>query len=292
MTRFGELGYYDIFDGILDVRSGVNQMVKPARPIPATASAIHHIVDADVVSAPAWNVAWRKLVETRDDGEELKFAAHKADFERQWLDPLIKADWICSWKCALRQWPDLEGHSLQVIRYALPLPADAEFATAAHRARADAYICALLVIELLKHQTVETLVAWSSELAMFKKFDFGEHVGKPLSEVRTGYFEWMLTRDFSADWKWNAQREIDRRANAAIAQAAADRRNYLEHSLAAVAGAASVRDLENWYHGQADHLARHGILVDSDEYVRLIGACRDRKPQLLAGGEPDCGGAA
>lgn len=287
-----ELGYYDIYDGILDVESAVSQLVKPARPIPASASATHHIVDQDVEKSPAWNVAWRRLVETRDDGEELKFAAHNARFERQWLDPLMKVDWICTWKCALRQWPDLEGHSLQIIRYALPLPADPEHATAAHRARADAYLCALLVIELLKHQTVETLVQWSSEPAIFTKLDFGEHTGKPLAEVRSGYFEWMLTRDFSEDWKWNAQRELDRRANAAIMQKAAERREYVEHCMTAIAGAATERDLVNWYHGSSDHFARHGILVDSPEYVALVEACKVRKAYLKDHGEPDFGGDA
>ena len=286
-----EFGYYDLYDGILDLESAVSQFVKPARPIPATASAIHHIVDRDVEKAPAWNESWRKLVETRDDGEELKFAAHKADFERQWLNPLMKVDWICTWKCSLRQWPDLEAHSLQVIRYALPLPADPEHATMAHRARADAYLCALLAEELLKHQTVETLVQWSSEPPVLTKFDFGQYRDKPLSAADAGYLDWLANKDhvMGDDWRWNAKREIERRANAAIAKAAEDRRAYLDHALASLPGAASIRDLENWYHGQTDHFARHGILIGTDEYVRLIGACADRKRQLMETGDHNFG---
>jgi exodeoxyribonuclease X len=281
-----EIGYYDLLDGKMDLTTGRKLLVRPARPISPVASAVHHITDADVADAPPWADAWRILVETRDDGEELKFAAHMAQFERQWLDKLIKADWICTWKCSFRQWPDLESHGLQAIRYALALSAESTLAMPPHRALPDAYVCGLLLLELLKHQTVETLVAWSSEPAVFTKFDFGEHTGKPLSEVRASYFEWMLTRDFSEDWKWNAQRELDRRAGAAAAKVIADRQLYLEHSLAALPGAASVRDLENWFIGQADPFAAHGILVGTEEYIRLIAACAARKAALLESGQP------
>jgi exodeoxyribonuclease X len=280
-----EIGYYDLFDGKMDLTTGRTQLVRPARNIPAIASAIHHITNCDVLDAPPWADAWLMLMEKRA-GEELVFAAHMASFERQFLDPLIKARWIDTWRCALRQWPDLESHGLQAIRYALFLPAHPPLAMPPHRAQPDAYLCGLLVEELLKHQAVETLISWSLEPAIFTRFDFGEHTGKPLSEVRTGYFEWMLTRDFSEDWKWNAQRELDRRAGAAVAKAAADRQTYFELSLAALPGAASVRDLENWFIGQADHFAAHGILVGTEEYSRLIAACAARKAVLLETGQP------
>jgi exodeoxyribonuclease X len=289
-----EIGYYDLFDGKMDLSTGRKLLVRPARAIPATASAIHHITDADVADAPPWADAWRVLVETRDDGEELVFAAHMASFERQWLDNLIKAKWICSWKCALRQWPNLESHSLQAIRYALALPADPALAMPSHRALPDSYVCGLLLLELLKHQTVETLIAWSSEPAVFNKFDFGKLKDKPLSAADDNYLDWLANKadQISEDWKWNAKREIQRRARAVTDKAAADRKAYLDTALAALPGAASVRDLENWYQGQSDHFAKHGILVDTDDYVRLIAACSARKAELLEYGQPQFVGAS
>lgn len=289
-----ELGAYDIRDGHL-YTSGYHSLVKPAAPIPPNSSAVHHLTDADVADAPPWNVAWRKLVEIDPeyDGADLVFAAHAAAYERQFLDTLIKAQWICSWKCAHRQWPDLDGYKLQELRYALSLPADPMLAMPPHRALPDAYVCGLLVLELLKHQTVETLIAWSSEPPIFAKFNFGQFDGKPLSAADDGYLDWMANKadKISDDWKWNAKQEIQRRAGAATAIAVADRRRYLEQSFIALAGAACVRDLENWYLGQADHFAKHGILVDSDEYVRLLSACSARKKELLASGQPQFDGA-
>ena len=282
-----ELGAYDIRDGHL-YTTGYHSLVKPAAPIPPNSSAVHHLTDADVADAPPWNVAWRRLVEIDPeyDGAEIVFAAHAAAYERQFLDTLIKARWICSWKCAHRQWPDLDGYKLQELRYALNLPADPMFAMPPHRALPDAYVCGLLVLELLKHQTVETLVAWSAEPAVFTKFDFGKFNGQPLSAADDGFLNWMLGKDFSEDWLWNVRRELERRAGAAAAKAAADRQSYLNHSLTALAAAASVRDLENWFMGQSDTWAKHGIVVDSEEYGKIVAACRSRKKALQEAGEP------
>lgn len=276
-----ELGAYDIRDGHL-YTTGYHTLVKPAAPIPAKASAIHHITDADVADAPPWNIAWRKLVEIEPefDGAELVFAAHMASYERQYLDKLMKVRWICTWKCAHRQWPDLDGHKLQELRYHLNLPiSDPALAMPPHRALPDAYLCGVLVLELLKHQSIETLIAWSDEPAVFTKFDFGEHDGKLLSDVPTSYFEWMLRKDFSEDWRWNTLREIDRRKKAY-------RQAYVERSLVAIAGAACIRDLGNWYLNQADEMAKHGITVDDAEYAAIVGACATRKKQLQEAGEP------
>lgn len=288
-----ELAHYDVYDGILDLASGRKLLVKPARPIPATASAIHHITDADVVDAPAWNTAWRMLVDTRDDGEELKFAAHVASFEQQWLAPLAKVDWIDTWKCSLRQWPDLEGYSLHAVRYALDLQVDPTLAMPPHRALPDSYVCAVLLLELLKYQTVETLVAWSAAPAMFTKFDFGQFDGKPLSVADVGYLEWIAFKSekMSEDWRWNAKREIARRAEAKAQETAAARKAYCDQCLIDVPGAATVRDLENWWFGQADHWAKHGILTGSPEYETLKDACAARKKVLLESGQPQFEGA-
>ncbi|WP_165420958.1 exonuclease domain-containing protein [Bradyrhizobium sp. Leo170] len=286
-----EIGYTDIVkvSGVWSMSSRSEQsFARPARPIPPEASAVHHITDEDVKDAPAWSDAWRLLVQTPDDGGKITFAAHMAQYERQYLDPLFQADWVCTWKCSFRQWPDFESHSLQVLRYALKLPADPKRAAPAHRAPPDSYVCGLLLLELLQHQTLETLIEWSAQPPIFTKFDFGQFKGKPLSAADAGYLDWLGNKDHNLgeDWRWNARREIERRANAKVEEAARARRGYLEQSLAAIPGAVSVRDLENWWHGQSDHWAAHGILVDSKEYEMLRKACADRKQHLLRTGEP------
>lgn len=284
-----ELGYYDLMGTTgLATAGGTQSFVRPSRSIPATASAIHHIIDEDVKDAKPWADTWRLLLVTPDDGEELIFAAHMASYERQYLDPLIQVKWIDTWRCALRQWPEMESHKLQALRYALKLPADPMLAMPPHRALPDSYVCGLLLIELLKHQTVETLVTWSSEPPLFTKFNFGQFDGKPLSAADDGYLDWLANKDhrMGDDWRWNAKREIERRARAAEDKATADRKTYLEAALEAVPGAATVQDLENWFYGQSGAFAIHRILVGTDEYDALIAACAARKKVLLAAGRP------
>jgi exodeoxyribonuclease X len=281
-----EIGWHEIRDGHL-YTTGRRTFVKPARPIPASASAVHHITDADVADAPPWNEAWRIMVDLKDDGAELKFAAHVASFERQYLDPVIKADWICTWKCALRKWPHLESHALQALRYALDLPADPMLAMPPHRALPDAYVCGLLVLELLKTETVETLVAWSEEPPVFTKFDFGKFKGQPLSAADDSWIDWYLNKatETNPDWRWNLAAEVVSRKNARTEA-------YLDRLLPGIAAAATVLDLENWYHGQAAHLPDHGIFLDTPKYKAIIAACAARKAELVkAGGAPDFGAA-
>lgn len=281
-----ELGAYDIRDGHL-YTAGYHTFVKPAAPIPPASSGVHHLTDADVADAPPWNLAWRKLVEVEQehDGAELIFAAHVAEYERQYLDKLMKVRWICTWKCSLRQWPELDGHKLQELRYALALPVDPQLAMPPHRALPDAYVCGVLVLELLKHQTLETLLAWSEEPAIFLKFNFGQFDGKPLSAADDGYLDWLANKDHKMgdDWRWNAKREIERRA-------IAKKRAYLETLRTSIAAAASVDDLANWYHGQAEERIKHGIFLDTPEYKEIVAWCAARKAVLLAGGQPQFDG--
>jgi exodeoxyribonuclease X len=285
-----ELGYYDLI-GTTEIATagGTQSLVRPARSIPPSASAVHHLTDEHVKDAPPWADTWRLLVDSPDDGEDLIFAAHMASYERQYLDPLIKARWIDTWRCSLRQWPDLDGHKLQELRYSLALPVDPTLAMPPHRALPDAYVCAVLLIELLKHQTVNTMLTWSDEPPLFTKFDFGNrYKGQPLSAADDGYLDWLANKEHSMgdDWRWNAKREIDRRARAIEEKAAADRKTYMQAALEALPGAATVEDLNNWFLGQTGAFAIHRILVGTDEYDDLIAACKARKQILIDAGHP------
>ncbi|NEV75543.1 hypothetical protein DYI24_00410 [Rhodopseudomonas sp. BR0C11] len=276
------------------VSPGRSTLVKPAQPIPASASAVHHITNADVKNAPAWVDAWPILLDSDGSLGDVIFAAHVASYEQHWIGRVLKAArWICTWKCALRQWPGLDSYSLQALRYELRLQVDPERASPPHRALPDSYVCGLLLIELLGHQTVETLLSWSAEPAVFHTFDFGQFKGKPWSAADDGYLDWIANKEHTLgeDWRWNARREINRRAAGKEAVAAAARREFVSRATSALARAATVRDLENWYHGQSSAMAEIGIVVTTDEYDEIIRACAARKAELLAGGGPDFGEA-
>ena len=92
------------------------RLVNPGVPISAITSAVHHIVDEDVVDAPAWLEVAPEVL--RGEGL-LALAAHRAAFETRWCTPQLsgRARWICTYKCALRLWQDAPSHSNQGLRY-------------------------------------------------------------------------------------------------------------------------------------------------------------------------------
>lgn len=86
----------------------IAQLANPGRFIPPEASAVHHITDADVKDEIDAEVVLRGLQALDCD----IWAAHYAKFERAFFDP-PGARWICTWKCALRQWPHAPSHGNQ-----------------------------------------------------------------------------------------------------------------------------------------------------------------------------------
>ena len=70
------------------------------------------------------------------------FVAHKWAFEAQWLEEHLQGrPAICTYKAALRLWPEAPGYSNQVLRYWLrPKDLNPAVASGAHRALPDAYV--------------------------------------------------------------------------------------------------------------------------------------------------------
>ena len=77
-------------------------LVRPSIPVPAAASAVHHLIDADLAHAPQL-----EAVINRFKGADA-YVAHNCSFERSFIGPLVgDTIWVCTYKCALRIWPDL-----------------------------------------------------------------------------------------------------------------------------------------------------------------------------------------
>lgn len=169
-----------------------SSLVNPGRPIPPEASAVHHITDDMVKDAPRFAdlppfLAAADLV-----------CAHAAKFERECLrlnDASADVDimrWICTYKCGVLLFPDAPNHKNQTLRYFLGLKlADASLALP-HRALGDAYVTAAILRTFLRAATIEQMVEASSGPVMLPKLTFGEHAMKPIAEVPTSYFEWIV----------------------------------------------------------------------------------------------------
>lgn len=200
-----EIGWCDLTDGVLDLPKAV--LCNPGRPIPHEAMAVHHITDQMVADA-AGNVGLL--------GEPNYFAAHNADYERQFFDPGVP--YICTYKVALRLWPEATSHGLQFLRYHLGLAAPEHVAMPPHRAGPDAYLCAVLMQRILAEDraSIEDMVRWSSGHALLPRCPLFKHKGKKWEDVPFEYLDWIANKpnDVAADVKANARLELKKRAAA------------------------------------------------------------------------------
>jgi exodeoxyribonuclease X len=148
-------------------------------------------------------------------------AAHNLDFENKWLKLPADIPAICTYKSALRVWPEAPSHSNGALRYWLEdqglLSLTHDLAMPPHRAGPDAYVTAHLLKALFATgATGKDMVAWTKEPRLFPTCPIGEKWrGKPWSEVDAGFLGWMIRQPtMEDDLKWNANREIARRQGA------------------------------------------------------------------------------
>lgn len=177
--------------------------------MPPEVRAIHHISLSDCNGMPPFDS------NTCDDDEIYGFAAHNADFEGRFFQTLKPM--ICTYKSALRVWPDAPTHSNGGLRYWLQdqglVTPDHAMTQPAHRAGPDAYVTAWLLVALLNSgATGKQMVAWTKEPRLLPTCPIGKFKGKPWADVEAGFLGWMLRQDgMEEDLKWNARREIARR---------------------------------------------------------------------------------
>lgn len=219
-----ELGMQDVAsmeDGAAARMRGplLSWLFSPDRPCPPEVMAVHHILPEQLEGLPRFST---KLAEARmiaDSGEAAQFyAAHNAEFEMQFLG-LFSGSWICTYKCALRIWPDAPSHGNQALMYWLGghNELDEDTRHPPHRAAPDAYVTAWILVRILRQISIQQALEWSAEPRLLPTCPIGKFRGRPWPEVESGFLSWMLrTPDMEADLKWNAQRELNRRRTAAL----------------------------------------------------------------------------
>ncbi len=152
-VALSESGRWELFG------EGGTRMVNPGRPIPPITQAIHHIREEDVADAPWWHDVARPILDPWP--RRLALAAHRASFEEQFCTPALTrgADWVCTWKCALRLWPEAPSFSNQVLRYwRNPEGLEHDRGLPAHRAFPDAYVTAHHLRDMLNEASVAQLI--------------------------------------------------------------------------------------------------------------------------------------
>lgn len=196
-----------------------SKLVNPGIPIPASASAIHHITDDDVshLSPKLSAIVVGDLVchDGLIDGYE--FAAHNAEFDFSFIPPISNAP-VCTCRLARKLWPDLECYSNQFLRYHFKLSIPQHVREMQmHRALPDATVTAFLLIHELNEvlaraenpdmADVGRLVSWIAEPMLLRTIRFGKHKGEKWSDVPKSYLSWMLKNmeDLDIDTRFTAE---------------------------------------------------------------------------------------
>lgn len=184
--------------------------------MPPEVRAIHHITAAETQAELPWD-AERWLLDAKQAGV-IALAAHNLKFEQQWLGDTGDMLLICTYKVALRTWPEAPAHNNGALRYWLEdsgkIPDLGHYAMPPHGAGPDAYVTAhILKAAFDAGTTGPQMVAWSREPAVLPTCPIGEHRNKPWARVPFGFLEWMTrkAKDMDSELVWNAQRELDRR---------------------------------------------------------------------------------
>ena len=198
-----EVGWQDLAPdaaGAWGLRGDVGaRLVQPGLPISAKTSAIHHIIDEDVVGAPVWDDVAPAILQSAG---VVALAAHRAAFEQRWCLPRLsgRARWICTYKCALRLWPDAPSHSNQGLRYwRRPEGLDRATGLPAHRAGPDAYVTAHHLRDMLAMASVAQLLAWSDLPALLIRVPQGALRGRRWAELD----DEQLGRVLAGEWGQN-----------------------------------------------------------------------------------------
>lgn len=217
-----EIGWQDVIadeDGgwqVTDERGAL--LINPGRLISPDTMAVHHILDADVADAPYWKQVASRIL--RPAGRIDALAAHRASFEQRYCTPRFTGGtpWICTWKCAMRVWPELPRFSNQMLRYQrLPQGLNHETGLPAHRAMPDAYVTAHHLRDLLNEESLENLLAWSNEPGLLPRVPSGPDRGKGWDRLSdTTLREFIHDRD--VEIRFSAQTELTRRGDPAQPQ--------------------------------------------------------------------------
>jgi DNA polymerase III epsilon subunit-like protein len=192
-------------------------LVDPERPIPATASAEHHLTDAYVRGAPRIERVAGRL---RDMTADAVLVAHNLAFDARFLPFLGDRPALCSMRFARAVIPDAPSFKNQVLRYHLGVTDPDLEGTSAHRALGDAIVTSrvfeVCVRRYLANGAVDDVphaIATVMRPRPLAALPFGRHRGVPLANVPRGYLEWLIgtAEAASPDVMLTARAELERR---------------------------------------------------------------------------------
>lgn len=181
------------------------ELINPGKKIPPSASAIHHITNEMVVDAPTFSnsMSYEKLKELNTPENIL--VSHNAPFDLAMLEKeglTWQGRVIDTLKCSKSLMDDLEGYSLQFLRYELRLYREEQnifdgyhLSITPHHALSDALHTKMVLEYLLDLADIEGLIEISKSHVLLTRLPFGKYAKKRIEEIAlkdAGYLKWMV----------------------------------------------------------------------------------------------------
>lgn len=210
-----EMGWCDFDTGSKEIKKPESTLFKVSE-MPPQARAVHHITAEETQSFQIYSRhSFEQIMQ--DSGDPDVICCHNAKFDSQWIyEPVWPL--ICTYKSALRLWPEAPSHSNQVLKCWLEdagkiTLSNPEYAMPPHRAAADAYVTANILKAIISEGvTAKSMTGWTKQPPLMPTCPIGKFRGKPWPQVEAGFLNWMLKQpDMNEDLKANARRELDRR---------------------------------------------------------------------------------
>lgn len=169
------------------------RLINPGIPIPPDATAIHHISDEMVASAPAFAAIAVEFIEFCA-GDTVLIAHNNDAFDYHFLRneyqrhnvEMPQWKFLDSLKWARRYRPDLPRHTLQFLREIYGIAANN-----AHRALDDVIVLHKVFHSMIDDLNIDDVFALLNKPRDLQHMPFGKHQGVPLSQVPKSYVQWL-----------------------------------------------------------------------------------------------------
>lgn len=211
-----EIGWQDVVEtdtGWEVAGDDGSMLIDPERPIPPVTQAVHHITDEDVSGAPKFRDVAKEIL--RPGKGCIGLAAHRVSFESRFCTPELTGGlpWICTWKSALRCYPDSPSFSNQVLKYwRKPKGLDRQRALPVHRAFPDAYTTAFHLRDMLNTEGSQVLMEWTNLPGKLPRVPRGDLRGTMWRDLTDLQLIPFLT-DRDPDIRYSAEIEAAKREN-------------------------------------------------------------------------------
>lgn len=169
--------------------------INPGIPIPPDATAIHHISDEMVASAPSFGAVMTEFI-SFCSGDVVLIAHNNDNFDMPFIrhectrNAVQLPEWkfLDSLKWARRYRPDLPRHTLQFLREMYGIAANN-----AHRALADVVVLQQVFENMVDDLPIEEVFALLNQPRVIQHMPFGKHQGQPLAQLPRNYVQWLAS---------------------------------------------------------------------------------------------------